>query len=161
MAQRSKKLSRDKMSEVYDVCAYLNLRKASRAVTQMYDEALAPSGIRSTQMAVLVTVGRADSILSSRLATDLVMDRSSLTRTLQPLERQGLIKKTKAKDGRRIIVSLTKQGREAVGEALPHWTEAQNHLVSLLDKGDWDGLLGKLGRGDRDKDTSVSSVEQS
>ena len=144
MAQRSKKLSRDKMAEVYDVCACLNLRKASRAVTQMYNEALAPSGLQTTQMSVLITIARAYSIPALRLASDLVMDRSSLSRTLDTLERQGLIEKSRMKDGRRVTVSLTDQGWKAVREALPLWTQAQNRLVGLLEHGDWDALLGKL-----------------
>ena len=78
-----------------DVCGSFNLRKATRAVTQLYDDILQPSGLRSTQVVILLNLGIQEEMSVSRLARELHLSPSTLTRNLQPLERDGLIKKSK------------------------------------------------------------------
>ena len=81
-------------------CTCLNLRKASRVITQMYDEALKPSGLRSTQLPVLVTLVSNGPKTVNQLADTLVMDRTSLSRLLHILVTRGLIKTTPGEDRR-------------------------------------------------------------
>jgi DNA-binding MarR family transcriptional regulator len=110
----------------------------------MFDEVLAPSGLRSTQLSVLITLARDEPASMPRLAKDLVMDRSTLSRTVRTLEQRGLIEKASIGNGNRKMVSLTDRGRNVVSETLPLWEKAQEQLTSLLGEGKWDTLLDKL-----------------
>ena len=125
-------------------CACLNLRKASRAVTQVFDGSLKPSGVRSTQLPVLVTLALAGSTTITHLAEELVMDRTSLARLLRPLESAGLIEIAPGEDRRTRQVSLTIRGREAVADAIPLWETAQAYVVDRLGQRRWRELRENL-----------------
>ncbi|HJX86773.1 MAG TPA: MarR family winged helix-turn-helix transcriptional regulator, partial [Gemmatimonadales bacterium] len=71
-------------------CACFNVRKAARALTAFYDQVMAPTGLRATQGTLLVALARAGDIPVTRLAGILGMDRTTLTRNLEPLERDRL-----------------------------------------------------------------------
>src|SRR5262249_6316786 len=109
-------------------CACFNLRKAARAVTQLYDAALAPSGVRATQFSVLVALALADGAPLSRVADALVMDRTTLTRNLRPLARRGWVRIEPGEDRRERNLSLTRSGRAALERALPLWQQVQARL---------------------------------
>ena len=113
-------------------CSCLNLRKASRVVTQIYDKSLQPSGLRSTQLPVLVTLATDGPTTITHLAEELLMDRTSLARLLRPLEIARFIEIVPGKDRRTRGVSLTDRGQKAVAEAMPLWEEAQNFVVHRL-----------------------------
>src|SRR5580658_6718674 len=72
-------------------CHCTELRKASRRISQLYDTALAPSGLKTTQRAILAEIGRSEPTTVGALAEALVMDSGALTHTLKPLERAGLL----------------------------------------------------------------------
>src|SRR5271170_7584973 len=74
-----------------ELCNCLALRQATRHVTQFYDQCLAPAGLRTTQFSILARLRRLGPVTISALAADLVMDRTTLGRNLQPLEREGLV----------------------------------------------------------------------
>jgi DNA-binding MarR family transcriptional regulator len=124
------------------VCA--NLRKASRAVTQLYDESLQPAGLRATQYTLLVALSLASSISITDLAQKMVMDRTTLTRNLTLLEHQGLVTIAPGTDQRTRMVTLTNQGREALAKALPLWEQAQTRVVSKLGRERWIAMLSDL-----------------
>ena len=110
-------------------CACFNLRKAARAVTQLYEAALAPSGIHATQFSVLTALALVDSAPLSRVADGLVMDRTTLTRNLRPLVRRGWVRiEAGDEDRRERYLSLTRSGRAALDRALPLWQQAQARL---------------------------------
>jgi DNA-binding MarR family transcriptional regulator len=125
-------------------CACFNFRKASRAVTQLFDDALQPTGLRSTQLVILIAAAVFDSLAVSRLARELVMDRSTLTRNLRPLERRGLLRLAPGKDVRTRLVVLTPAGREALVRALPVWEKTQHRFQEQLGHGRWKELLASL-----------------
>ena len=79
------------LAEIEESCACLNVRKAARAITQLFDEVLQPTGLRSTQFPLLVTVALLGEAPVTQLAEELVMDRTTLARNLKPLESQGLL----------------------------------------------------------------------
>ena len=106
-------------------CSCFALRKAARAVTQMYDQALKPSGLRATQLSLLFTAERAGAVSTGELAEQLVMDRTTLTRNLKPLLDRGLLKRVVGADRRRRPIAITAKGRAALARALPYWREAQ------------------------------------
>ena len=125
-------------------CACLHLRKASRVVTQWYDETLAPSGIRCTQLAILLSVKLMAPVAPSELAEELVMDRSTLTRNLQPLVHAKLLKLGPGPDRRSRQVTLTAAGEQTLQHALQCWNTVQQQFVSQLDEHRWKQILGEL-----------------
>lgn len=133
-----------KIGIVVDRCTCFNLRKATRAVTQLFDEKLKPSGLLVTQFTILVAIASAGSGTMNDLAQGLVMDRTTLTRNLKPLERQGLISIHPGEDRRERVVSLTDAGRTALAKALPLWEEAQASAIERLGQERWSALLSGL-----------------
>ena len=113
-----------------DPCSCARVRRAARALTQLYDDALAPTGLRITQYSLLATVDRHGSIPMTALAGVLAMDRTTLTRNLTPLQRGGLVSLRAAGRGRTKLVRLTERGRALVLEAYPYWQEAQRRFAS-------------------------------
>jgi len=113
-------------------CACFNLRKASRAVTQHYDRILQPAGLRATQFAVLAVLKTSSGITITKLAEILVMDRTTLTRNLGLLERDGLISIHAGEDRRQKIAMITPPGEIALENALPYWEKAQNWIVTQM-----------------------------
>jgi len=116
-------------------CDCVNLRRAARAVSQIYDEALAESGIKITQFSLLRAVERNEPVAISALAEELELDRTTMARNLGPLERDHLVKLTPGSDQRVTEVRLTPKGRAAVVKALPLWQNAQAEIAGLLASG--------------------------
>ncbi len=133
------------IDRVAGACTCANLRMAARAVTQAYDGALAPSGHRATQFNVLVAIAHIGRAPLSRRAEALVMDRTTLTRNLRPLTRQGLLAVGPGADRRVREISLTAKGRKAVERALPLWEAVQGRMVAGLGRKRWQGLIDDLG----------------
>ena len=125
-------------------CVCLNLRKASRIITQMFDDALKPSGLRSTQLPVLATLVSAGPMTVNSVAEELLMDRTSLSRLLRPLVTRGLIKMTPGQDRRTRELSITDRGREAVAAAIPLWDSVQESVLERLGQNRWRDLSGNL-----------------
>ena len=114
-------------------CACAALRRATRAVTAAYDAALAPSGLRVTQFSVLRTLARLGPVPVTRLAAEAALDRSTMGRNLDPLERRGLVRiEAGHQDQRERVVHLTAAGEAAVESALPRWREAQARVAALV-----------------------------
>jgi DNA-binding MarR family transcriptional regulator len=106
-------------------CNCAAVRRTGRVLTQLYDEVLAPSGLRVTQFSLLAALARTGTIPMSELAGVAVMDRTTLTRNLAPLERAGWVRTEAGDDRRTRQVRLTEEGREALARALPFWQAAQ------------------------------------
>lgn len=107
-------------------CNCTALRKATRRVSQLYDAALEPCGLRTTQRAILNHIARAGTPPLGELAEALVMDRGALTHNLKPLERDGLIKiEIDPRDRRNRLVALTASGRTRLAESEALWQRAQ------------------------------------
>lgn len=125
-------------------CACFNIRKASRAVTQLYDGMLQSSGLRVTQFTLLVVLASAGPITITHLGQMLVMDRTTMTRNLKPLVNQGLITIESGQDQRTRVVTLTASGRGALAKAFPLWEKAQTSVVERLGRKRWSTLLADL-----------------
>jgi len=107
-------------------CNCLALRQAARHVTQFYDQCLAPSGLRTTQLSILAKLKRLGPLTINALARELVMDRTTLGRTMLPLERDGLIRiEDGSVDRRSKQLQLTKAGSERLRVAWKLWSAAQ------------------------------------
>jgi DNA-binding MarR family transcriptional regulator len=108
------------------LCNCTALRKATRRVSQLYDSALEPCGLRATQRAILNHIARAGTPSMGDLAEALVMDRGALTHNLKPLERDGLVKiSVDPQDRRNRLIALTAQGRARLAESEVLWARAQ------------------------------------
>jgi DNA-binding MarR family transcriptional regulator len=105
-------------------CACTMLRKAARTVGRVYDEALAPHGMTTAQFAILRHVARGAPLALSRLAEQLAMDRTSLYRSLAPIERKGWVTVAPG-DGRTKLATLSDAGRSALAAAEPAWAKIQ------------------------------------
>jgi len=125
-------------------CSCFNLRKATRAVTQYYDHCLEPAGIRATQFTLLVSMASVSAHTLTEMASTLVMDRTTLTRNLKPLEKLNLIETVEPRDKRSKAYALTDKGRETLTKGIPLWTAAQNKIVSGLGQDRYEHLLKEL-----------------
>lgn len=132
--------------DIIDSCACLKVRMASRAVTRAYDEALRPVGLRATQLIVLVAMAMDGAMSITSLATFLGMDRSTLKRTVTPLENDGLVAVSSEGWRRSRMLEITKSGRAKLHEAIPLWERAQQVLMKRLGTRDWNNVQVGLNR---------------
>jgi DNA-binding MarR family transcriptional regulator len=114
-------------------CNSLALRQAARHVTQFYDQFLAPSGLRSTQYSILARLQRRGPMTINALAAALVMDRTTLSRNILPLQRDGLIAVGAGKADRRSkALSLTAAGIARWRSGLKGWQQAQSRFEAAF-----------------------------
>jgi DNA-binding MarR family transcriptional regulator len=113
------------MSTMGSPCNCLALRKATRRVTQLYDQALAPTGLRSTQYSLLSHIDQLGPIALNPLADAMVMDRATLGHNVRPLEALGLVLRVVGDDRRSREVSVTPAGRRVLAQGRPLWRRAQ------------------------------------
>src|SRR3984957_11879668 len=129
---------RNAQSVPRNACTCGSLRKASRRISQFYDTALAPLGIKSTQYSILSEVDRGSlegPVTMCELATAMVMDRSTLGHNLKPLERDDLvILRLSADDRRKRYVELTKKGRLMLRKSRRLWRHAEGRFESIFGK---------------------------
>ena len=127
-------------------CACTTLRRAARALTAAYDEALAPIGLRLTQFSVLRTLARLGPVAVTRLAAEVALDRSTMGRNLDPLERRGLVRIMVGEtDGRERVALLTASGEAAIAAALPAWRAVQDRVAGLVPPGSIESLARQVG----------------
>jgi DNA-binding MarR family transcriptional regulator len=108
------------------------LRRATRAVTALYDEALRASGLKLTQFSALRTLQRLGPVTISALAEEMALDRSTLGRNLLVLKRDGLVRLGEADDPRAWSVELTPRAEKVLTAALPGWEGAQEKIRRKL-----------------------------
>ena len=137
-------LGRAELAEVAAGCACRNLRRTTRAVTQLYDDTLRPSGLRITQFTLLVAVALGEPVPITRLADALSLDRTTLARDLKPLTERCLVEITAGEDRRTRVVRLTGQGREAIRRAYPLWQQAQTRIVEGSGPDRWQAVAAGL-----------------
>jgi DNA-binding MarR family transcriptional regulator len=113
-------------------CACSQLRRTSRAVSTLYDDFLSASGLTVTQYSLLVTIARANPISRTSLAARLGMERTTLTRNLRPLEREGLIAEKPGSDRRERVLQLTPNGRKRLDRSFPLWEKAQKAFFAAF-----------------------------
>ena len=113
-------------TERLDLCNCFASRKAARLITKMYEEHLAPAGLTSSQFTLLAHVDEVGSASIRDLVQAMAMERTSIVRALQPLERDGLVVQVSDdEDARRNVVRLTAPGRQRLEQAIPLWHAAQ------------------------------------
>ena len=126
-------------------CACGRLRRATRALTQLYDDAMAPVGLRVTQFSLLRTLARDGPLRISELAERQLLDRTALSRNLDPLVDHGYIEVIRGDDARTREVALTRKGKAALKRAEPCWMHAQEIVAKRLGPEKLDALIATLG----------------
>ena len=121
------------------MCA--NLRRASRVLTQLYEDALRPLGLRATQFTVLQALSLAGEVTQGLLGQILAMDSTTLTRTLSTMKRRGWIEQRRGQDLREWRIRLSQGGRDQLKRALPKWRSVQQHIHSQLGNELWEKLF--------------------
>jgi DNA-binding MarR family transcriptional regulator len=122
-------------------CMCASLRRTSRALSQLYEDALRPVGLRATQFTVLQTLSLAGEVTQGELGQILAMDSTTLTRTLTIMGRHGWIAKRRGEDRREWRMRLSKAGEIELKRAVPHWEKAQTQLQRQLGKELSDNLM--------------------
>lgn len=132
-------------------CLGSTVRRASRSLTQLYEQALRPLGLRGTQFTILQFLSLAGEVSQGRMGEMLAMDSTTLTRTLEIMlehgwvaERRGDPERSDAKqreDRRQRYVRLAKAGKAQLDRALPVWEKVQSQLQRELGEQSWKDLF--------------------
>lgn len=126
-------------------CYCIALRKVSRRLTALYDEAMAPFGITISQFSQLRSIKRRQPVSLSELAEALELDRSTVGRNTKILQRMGLVAAAVSKDDQReTVLSLTDEAVALLAQATPVWCEVQAKVEGRLAAAEFDRVLGEL-----------------
>jgi DNA-binding MarR family transcriptional regulator len=120
------------------------LRRTARAVTRLYDDALRPSGLRSTQFTILSVLAHAGPTAQKDLAQTLMVDTTTLTRSLKLLRTPRWVTPVAAEAARDLIWAITEHGIEKLAEAQPIWQSIQDTLVRRMGKREWQATRDRL-----------------
>lgn len=121
-------------------CYCGSIRQASRIVTQLYDQALKPSGLKVTQFGILRLLSAYPGLTTGDIAEALAMDSTTLTRTLKIIQDNAWIEARPGEDRRERHWTVTPDGKERLDEAVPLWKNAQKEFAQLASDVDLDGL---------------------
>lgn len=144
MTSRKRSPSGTTGADIFQHCVMTRARQIARVLTAAYEQALRPFGINATQFTLLVLVHELGPISRAELGRRNHHDRSTLTRNLHPLLKQGWIAEdvAEAADGRSRPLSVTPAGTLVLKNAGPAWAEAQSTATALI--GD-DGVASIMG----------------
>jgi DNA-binding MarR family transcriptional regulator len=125
-------------------CACGRLRRAARALTQLYDDAMASAELRVTQFSLLHALARSGPMRISELAAAQLLDRTALSRNLDPLVDRGLVRIAPGRDARTREVAITRAGQAALRAAMPCWERAQREVAKRLGTAKLEALIATL-----------------
>jgi DNA-binding MarR family transcriptional regulator len=125
-------------------CLCTALRRASRAVTRLYDAELRSTGLRVTQYALLSLLSRSGEVRQGDLGEMACIDETTLTRSLRPLEKGGWVALRPGADRREKLVAITGAGKAKLEEARPAWSKAQDRMRQALPTKTWESLFSAL-----------------
>lgn len=141
---------RTRPTEVAEVaplhCMCASLRRAARAVTQVYQAEVGVAGIQGTQFTILQVLNSREGITQGRLGEALDLDSTTLSRTLRLLEQRGWIRSLPGEDRRERRLALTPAGRRQLERVRPLWQRAHERLRRRLGAAEWEGLMAALVR---------------
>lgn len=135
---------RDALKNIAGSCLCSKTRKAARAVTRFYDRHFAGTGLEPAQFTILVGIRLAEPAATAQLAGHLGLDRTTFTRNLAVLQRDGLVTVERGEDARQRLISLTPEGRRKLKAAIPRWEEAQHAAIAALGKDNFSNLSAAL-----------------
>ncbi len=107
-------------------------RRSARLLSRIYDRHLAPAGISISQFTILAILKRLPGLLVADLARQIVMERTTLVRALNPLREAGFVQSEATGVGRSLALSLSRRGADKIAEAMPLWIDAQREFEQLF-----------------------------
>ena len=125
-------------------CTGFNLKRASRLVQNLFDEAFRPVGLEGTQYTVLGHAFVYGPISLTKLADLMHVDRTTLARNLAPLEKRGFVEIKPGSDRRAKFINITSKGKEVLSEALPLWKETQKKIKTAVGLENWESMISNL-----------------
>jgi len=144
MSEQTSSSEYERIARLGSDCICNNLRRAARLVTNYYDKLLEPAGLRVSQATVLVVLYLSGVQTINELAEKLELDRTTLTRNLKPLARQGLLAIAPGSDRRTRVVTLTSEGEATLLKVLPLWEQTQSYMVEGIGEANASLLLMQL-----------------
>ena len=127
-------------------CLCSTLRRSARALSQRYDVALRPFGLRGTQFTLLQALSRTGEVTQRKLGEILALDSTTLTRTLYTMRRSGWVTRQRGEDRREWRFRLSLEGREQLRRATPAWERTQQELAGQLGDRLWHELFKQADR---------------
>lgn len=140
---QSNELSRHEIAKGTE-CTVFNLKRATRAVQSVFDEAFKSVGLEGTQYTVLSHIYVVEPISLTKLADLMDVDRTTLARNLAPLEKKGLIEIKPGNDKRAKVINTTEIGKEVISKALPIWRVTQEKMKNTLGAENWSLMISNL-----------------
>ena len=128
---------------LWQECVAMRIRSISRAVSRIYDDALRPHGIKSTQLSILAVVSILGQAEPNEVCRMLHLEASTLSRNMNRMRTKGWLRVSPRKDKRAHRLKLTPRGNRILMEAFPAWREAQEKVTSLLGKRNA-GAIGRM-----------------
>ncbi len=145
MAKQIAQLDIEKCEQMVLTSGWFALRNVARRVAQLYDEILAPTGLRVMQLGILRVCGFFGPISIAGLARELAAERVTITRSLRPLFATGMLRRTQVAGGKQqALIELTPQGQTALANAIVCWEQAQRDLIGQLGEARWRRLKSEL-----------------
>jgi DNA-binding MarR family transcriptional regulator len=127
-------------------CNCLAMRQAARQVTQLYERHMAAAGLTASQYSILAKLSRLGPLSINALAAEMVMDRTTTCRAIQPLARDRLVAVETGSDARTKLVRLTPAGTKRFKAAVTHWRAAQREFEHAYGADEAAALRAALGR---------------
>jgi DNA-binding MarR family transcriptional regulator len=127
-------------------CNLFYLRRAARAVSRQYSAVMKDSGLQATQFSVLFILNHSGSLSITELANKMGLDRTSMSRNLNPLQQQGLVSVADEGLNRTRAVTITASGKKVLIKVLPLWQQAQAKFIEYMGQADTTLLIELLGR---------------
>ena len=113
-------------------CIAVRLRLLNRVVTNLYDDALRPLGLKVSQLNILIVTAKLGLARPAQVCEILQLDASTLSRNVKPLQTHGWLEVVPDEDARAQPFRLTPQGKRLIEKAVPAWEEAQSRATDLL-----------------------------
>jgi DNA-binding MarR family transcriptional regulator len=115
-------------------CIAVRLRLLNRVVTNIYDHALRPLGLKASQLNILVVAGKLGVARPAKVCAFLQLDASTLSRNVERMRSRGWVEIVPEEDARAQSFRLTLQGKRLIDQAVPAWEKAQQEARALLDR---------------------------
>ncbi len=122
-------------------CIAVRVRRLHRVVSRIYDDALRPHGLTTAQLNLLVAITALDSVSPTALCERLDLEKSTVSRNVERMAREGWVLAQTAEDGRERLLSTTRQGRSLLRRVRSDWDAAQKRAKKLLGRDGTRGLF--------------------
>jgi DNA-binding MarR family transcriptional regulator len=125
-------ISKEVSKRIARECIAVRVRLLNRVITSLYDDALRPLGLTVSQLNMLIAICRMEQPDAKQVGRALQIDSSTLSRSLNLMRKQGLLRFAKGKDARTKVLRITTRGDRAINAAVPLWEQAQKKALDIL-----------------------------